>query len=139
MNRAVIAFVLLLPTLALAGPKDLHGTWQVQLTAEEQAQIDTLKKQAETDKSGDEMAKAMLKAMLAVTEMKVVIEEGKLTFSVLDEVVPTSFTSKEVEGGWALTTTNDEGVSKVITAKVNGKLLTLTEPEGKTQTFKRVQ
>jgi hypothetical protein len=140
MNKTLIALLLLLPTLALAGPKEIQGSWKVQLTAEDTAQLDALKAHAETDKEGDEMAKSMLKMMLAATEMTVTIDADTLTFSVMGETVPAKYVSKAVEGGWELATTNKEGVTKSIKASMtDGGVLQLTDPEGNVSLFQRTK
>jgi hypothetical protein len=139
MRTALIAVLMLVPTLVLAaGPKEIQGAWQVALSAEEQAQIDAMKKEAEGSPE-DGMAKAMLKAILAASEVLLTIDETTLTFEVLGEKVPARYESAEVKGGgWTLTSKNAEGQVKTLTATLTADgMLQLTDPEGKTSRFKR--
>lgn len=139
MRQALIALLLLLPTLALAGPKEIQGHWQLHLTAEEQAQVDALKKEAEATPE-DAMAKAMLKAMLSAAEAKVLIDDETMTFEVMGETVPAKYTSTVVEGGWNLATTADDGEKKTLTVSITKDgMLQLTNAEGKASLFKRLK
>lgn len=139
MRKAPIALLLLLPTLALAGPKELQGSWQLHLSAEEQAQVDALKKEAEAAPE-DAMAKAMLKAMLGAAEAKLIIDDGTLTFDVLGEKMPAKYTSKVVDGGWDITSTTAEGESKTLKMSITKDgMLQLTSAEGKASYFKRLK
>ena len=154
MRLALIALVLLLPSVALAADSPppakaavagsvaarlpIEGDWQVHLSAEEQAQIDALKKSAEAQPE-DGMAKAMLKAVLAAAEARLSIDSTTLTFQVMGETVPAKYSAKADGAAWSLTTTTPEGEEKTLTASITADgMLALTDPTGQTSTFKRV-
>ncbi len=138
MRAALIALLLLLPTLSMAmDAPPFHGAWQVHLSAEEVAQVDALKKQAEATPE-DGMAKAMLKAVLAASEAKLTISDSTLTFQVMGETVPATYTSLAADGGWTLTSKTPEGETKTLKAKMTSDgMLSLTDPNGQTSLFKR--
>ncbi len=140
MRHALIALLLLLPTLALAGgPKEIQGKWQISLSAEEQAQVADIQKAAEANPE-DGLSKAMLKAILAASEAKLTIDDGTMTFDVMGETVPSKYTSKVVDGGWQLTSTSPEGESKTLIASITADgTLQLKDAEGKTSAFKRIK
>lgn len=139
MRNTLIALLLLLPTLALAGPKEIQGTWKMQLSAEEQAQVNELIKQAEANPE-DGMAKAMLKALLAATEAEMEIKDDSINFTVMGETDVTKYTSATVAGGWELSTTNPQGEKQTIKTSITADgLLQMTDAEGKAMNWKRVQ
>lgn len=138
MRNTLIALLLLLPTLALAAPKEIQGTWKMQLSAEDQAQVEALKESAEANPE-DGMAKAMLKAMLAATEAEMKIVEGEIHFTVVGETDITKLTSKAVDGGWELATTNEAGESKTIHTSITPEgYLQTKDAEGNVMNWKRL-
>ncbi len=139
MRNTLIALLLLLPTLAFAAPKEFAGTWQIQLSAEDTAQIEALKKQAEVKgDTGDSLAKAMLKAVLMAAETKIIIAEDTFTVQMGEVTEVAKYTSTGEKGAWTLVTTNSEGEEATFKVSLADNKLTLDDGK-KPQSFRKIQ
>ncbi len=139
MRNTLLALLLLLPTLAFAAPKEFAGTWQILLSAEDTAQIEALKKQAEVKgDSGDDMAKAMLKAVLMAAETQIVIDEDTFTVKMGDITEVAKYTSTGEKGAWTLVTTNSDSEQATFKVSLADNKLTLDDGK-KPQSFRKIQ
>lgn len=137
MRKTLIALLLLLPTLAFAGPKELLGTWQIQLSEDDKAQIAALKMAAEQGAGEDGLSKAMLKTVLLLGETKLVFTDDTMTVRFGDTETPAKYTSTGEKGSWTLTTTTADGGAATLQVSLKGDILTMDDGK-KPQSFRKL-